>query len=106
MDILHFLIKISKIYLQKSLNRVSYEHDKESEDRNMLSAGEKINVILKRKNINKGELAEKIGSSRQNLSNKFKRDNFSEKELLQIAEALDVELEIRFIDKESGELII
>ncbi|MCI9597788.1 MAG: bacteriophage CI repressor [Firmicutes bacterium] len=72
----------------------------------MLSAGEKINVILKRKNINKGELAEKIGSSRQNLSNKFKRDNFSEKELLQIAEALDVELEIRFIDKESGELII
>lgn len=72
----------------------------------MLSAGEKINILIKRKGISKGELAEMIGSSRQNLSNKFKRDNFSEKELQDIADALGVELMINFIDKETREVVV
>ena len=35
------------------------------------------------------QLAEKTGQSRQNMSNKMSRDNFSEKELYAIAEALE-----------------
>ncbi len=36
------------------------------------------------------ELAEKIGTNENNLSNKLARDNISEKELRDIAEALDL----------------
>ena len=35
------------------------------------------------------QLAEATGQTRQNLSNKLKRDNFSEKEIKKIAEALN-----------------
>lgn len=38
------------------------------------------------------ELAAKLGTTQQNLSAKMKRDNFSEKEMRQIAEALNLEL--------------
>lgn len=72
----------------------------------MLSAGEKINIACKRKGVGKGELAKRIGMSRQNLSNKFKRDNFSERELMRIAEALGLDMEINFLDKDSGEPLI
>ena len=62
----------------------------------MLTVGEKIKIILKRKNITLSELAELINSSRQNLSNKMSRDNFSEKEIKEIAKALNLECEITF----------
>ena len=58
-----------------------------------LTMSEKIKVVLKRRGMTMGELAEKTGQTRQNLSNKMTRDNFPEKELRQIAEALDCELE-------------
>ena len=53
-----------------------------------ISMGEKIKIVLKRRNITITELAERIGTSRQNLTNKFTRDNFSEKEIRQIAKAI------------------
>ncbi|MDL0196817.1 helix-turn-helix domain-containing protein, partial [Clostridioides difficile] len=53
-----------------------------------ISFGEKIKIILKRKNMTIGELAEKTGQTRQNLSNKFSRDNFSEKEIRKFAKIL------------------
>ncbi len=43
------------------------------------------------------ELAKLLGTSNQNLSNKFSRDNFSEQELHQIAEALDCKFEGYFV---------
>ena len=52
-----------------------------------------------------GELAEKTGQTRQNLSNKMTRDNFPEKELRQIAEALDCELESYLVMKDTGERV-
>lgn len=70
-----------------------------------LTTGEKIKIILKRRNITTTELAEKIGTSRQNLTNKFKRNNFSEKEVQQIAQALDCTFEGIFTFNESGETI-
>ena len=70
-----------------------------------ISMGEKIKIVLKRRNITTTELAEKIGTSRQNLTNKFKRDNFSEKEILQIAQALHCTFEGTLILNDSGEVI-
>lgn len=56
-----------------------------------LTMGEKIKVILNRRNMTITQLANKMGTSRQNLTNKFARDNFSETELKEIAAALDCE---------------
>ncbi|MBR4405040.1 MAG: helix-turn-helix domain-containing protein [Bacteroidaceae bacterium] len=66
---------------------------------------EKIKVVLKRRGMTMGELAEKTGQTRQNLSNKMTRDNFPEKELRQIAEALDCELESYLVMKDTGERV-
>ena len=38
------------------------------------------------------ELASKLGTTQQNISAKMKRDNFSEKEMRQIAEVLELDL--------------
>lgn len=70
-----------------------------------LTMGEKIRIILKRRGMTDAQLAEKTGQTRQNLSNKMTRDNFSEKELRQIAEALDCELEAYLIMKDTGERV-
>lgn len=61
-----------------------------------------IKMILGYKDMNISTLAEKIGTSRPNMSQKMKRDNFSEKELQEIAEALECDLKISFIDRETG----
>lgn len=69
-----------------------------------LTTSEKIKIILGRKNMSMSDLAEKLKQTRQNLHNKMKRDNFSESELKEIAEALEVEFESHFI-LENGEKI-
>ena len=51
------------------------------------------------------ELATRVGCTSQNLSGKFKRDNFSEKELQEIASALDCSFEGRFISNDTGKEI-
>lgn len=70
-----------------------------------LTTSEKIKIILKRRGMTMGDLAEKLGQTRQNLSNKMTRDNFPEKELRDIAAALDCEYECRLIMKDTGEEI-
>ena len=68
-----------------------------------MSAGEKIRTLMGRKGITMGEMAEKTGQSRQNLSNKMRRGNFSEKEMAEMAAVLGCSLDIRFIG-ENGEI--
>lgn len=69
-----------------------------------MSMTEKIRILLvKRGNISEAQLARKIGTTPQNLNNKMKRDNFSEKELRQIAEALGCDVDITFTIKDTGE---
>ena len=51
--------------------------------------GEKIKIIMGRRNITVSALAELLGTTRQNLTNKFTRDNFSVNELMEIAAKLD-----------------
>lgn len=70
-----------------------------------LSMGEKIKVILGRRNMTLGELAEKTGQTRQNLSNKLRRDNFTEKELQRIAAALQCTYHAGFVLDDTGEEI-
>ncbi len=64
---------------------------------------EKIRLVLAKKDKSKAWLAEQLGWSTSNLYNKFKRDNFSEKELLEIARVLDCTFEANFVLNESGE---
>lgn len=61
-----------------------------------LTVGEKIKIIMKRKGVSMTELAEKVGQSRQNLSNKMTRDNFTEKDVREIAAALGCEVVVEF----------
>ena len=63
----------------------------------------KLRAIMAARNITVTELARKMGVVPSNLSNKFKRDNFSEKDLRKIADALncDVEIIFKFRDSES-----
>ena len=68
---------------------------------------EYINLCrVKRGNMSEAELARKTGQTPQNMNNKHKRNTFKISELEKIAEALDAELKISFIAKETGEPII
>jgi len=68
-----------------------------------LTAGEKIKVILGRRGMTLADLAKKTEQSQPNLSNKMNRDNFSEKELKEIAETLDCTFETIFRMNDTGE---
>ena len=67
-----------------------------------MSMTEKIRIALIKRNISIKELAAQLGCTSQNLSGKFKRDNFSEKELQEIAAALNCTFEGRFLDNDNG----
>ena len=61
---------------------------------------------VKRGNMSEAELARRTGQTPQNLNNKYKRNTFKISELEKVAEALDAELRVVFVDKETGEPII
>jgi len=61
---------------------------------------------VKRGNMTEAELARRTGQTPQNLNNKYKRNTFKISELEKVAEALDANLVVTFVDKETGEPII
>lgn len=61
-----------------------------------LSVAEKIKVIMKRRGMTMTELAAATNQTRQNLSNKMTRDNFTEGDMKVIAKALGCEVLIVF----------
>lgn len=63
-------------------------------------------ALVKRGNLSNSELARRTGYSPQTLYSKMKRDNFTETELREIAAALGLELDIAFIDPETGERVV
>lgn len=67
-----------------------------------LTAGEKIKTIMQRQKVSMGEMAEGTNQSRQNLSNKMKRDDFSEKELVRMAAVLGCTVEVIFRDADGN----
>jgi transcriptional regulator with XRE-family HTH domain len=68
-----------------------------------LTVGEKIKVLLGRRKMTLAQLADELGQSRQNISNKMSRDNFSEKEILEIAKALNCTFVTAFTMNDTGE---
>lgn len=69
-----------------------------------ITVAEKFRIIMNRQNINMTMLAERTGQTRQNLSNKFSRSNFSEYDIERIANALGCEVDIRFILPDGTEM--
>ena len=61
-----------------------------------------IKIILLERKMTVKELAEKVGNSVNDLSNKVRNDNFEEKELRQIAQALNCDYDVIFTFKDSG----
>ena len=62
-------------------------------------------AMVKRGNISEAELARRVGVTPQNFNHMMKRDNFTETDLREIADALGLRLEISFVDPETGEKI-
>lgn len=62
----------------------------------------KIKMILLERDMTIKQLSEKLGYKGNNLYNKLERDNFSEKELHAIANALDCNYDGIFTFKDTG----
>lgn len=58
---------------------------------------EKVKIIMSRKKLTMGDLADATGQTRQNLSNKMTRGNFTEKDIEKLAGALGCTVEISFV---------
>lgn len=63
----------------------------------------KVKILLMDKHLQQKQLAEKLNTSKNNLNNKLVKDNFTEKDMQSIANALNCELVIKLIDKETGQ---
>ena len=70
-----------------------------------MSMSEKIRIALVKRKISIKELAANLNTSQSNLSNKLKRDNFSEKELNQIADILNCDFRGIFVMRDTNEEI-
>jgi len=70
-----------------------------------LSAADKIRIIIRKREMTLADLSDKTKQTRQNLSNKMTLDNFRVKELENIANQLNCELEINFVMKDTQEKI-
>lgn len=57
-------------------------------------------------NISEAELARRTGQTPQNMNNKYKRNTFKVSELEKIASALNADLKIEFLNRETGKPII
>ena len=62
-----------------------------------MAMSEKIKILLVKKNISTVQLAERLHTTPSNIYNKLKRDNFSDQELCDIANALGCKYEGYFI---------
>jgi transcriptional regulator with XRE-family HTH domain len=69
-----------------------------------LTVAEKLRIIMNRLNVNMTTLAELSGQSRQNLSNKFSRGNFTEDDIQKLAAALGCEVEVHFVLPDGSEV--
>lgn len=79
--------------------------DKQKGGVNPVAMSEKIKIVLLKRKLTVTSLAKALGMSQSNLSNKLSRDNFSEKELAEIAEALNCDLDVSFTLRDTGEKV-
>ena len=69
-----------------------------------MTVAEKIRLIMKRQNMTMGNLADATKQTRQNLSNKMSRGNFTEKDIEALANALGCQVKITFILSDGTEI--
>lgn len=62
----------------------------------------KIRQVLIDKEMKLGKFASDLNSSQPNLSQKLKRDNFCEKEMQEMSDLLDCDIEIIIRDRKTG----
>ena len=70
-----------------------------------MSAAKKIKMLLVERDMTLTDLSKLLNKSLSTMSDKMKRDNFSEKDLNKIAEALNFKYDIVFTDKDTGKTI-
>lgn len=70
-----------------------------------MGLAKKVKMLLILREMTMTQLAEKLDTSPQNLGNKLSRDNLSEKDLLEIAEALNCDFEATFTLRDTGKTI-
>lgn len=70
-----------------------------------MGMSERIKIVLLKRKLTITNLAEQLGTTRSNLSGKLSRDNFSEKELQEIAEALNCDLDVHLVLRDTGEKV-
>lgn len=63
----------------------------------MMELTKKVKRLIVEVDTNATQLAEKIGTSQSNLSQKMKNESYSVQDLIKIAEATGAKLEINFV---------
>ena len=87
-------------------NRLMYDKAKRGGVSMELSVAEMIRLLAKRKGVTVGFIADGLGHSRQNLSNKLRKNEFKVSELEEIATAVGARVELHFVDNKTGNRII
>ena len=70
-----------------------------------MSMAEKIKILLIKRKMSAVDLSKILDCTPTNVYNKLKRDNFSEKELKQIADILNCDFKGTFVMRDTGEEI-
>ena len=70
-----------------------------------MSMTKKIKLLLVERDMTMTSLSEKLGIKAATLSEKLKRDNLSEKDLIQIADALNCDYDGIFTMRDTGKKV-
>ena len=70
-----------------------------------MSAAKKIKMLLVEREMTLTDLSKLLNRSLSTMSGKMARDNFSEKDLKEIADTLNFDYEAVFTDRETGKKI-
>lgn len=70
-----------------------------------MSAAKKIKMLLVERDMTLTELSKQLDRSLSTMSDKMRRDNFSEKDLKKIADVLNFDYDVIFTDRETGKKI-
>lgn len=68
-----------------------------------MTVSEYIRLRLKELSITQGDLADRLGITKQNMNNKLSRDNFTSQELFKIAQILHFSV---VLDTDTGRTVI
>ena len=64
-----------------------------------------VRIAMLRKNKRAKDLAQLQGCTEANISQKLRKDNFSENDMYDMADTLGYDVEIAFVDRETNERI-